>query len=86
MAQFPNVPPLGDKTLPGFEAATWYGLYAPKGTTKEVIQKMHQAYLKAMTDKAWTMTVHCRLRRRTPIAPAAPPCAAAAASLVAAPA
>ncbi len=54
MAQFPNVAPLADKTLPGFEAATWYGLYAPKGTTKEVIQKMHQAYLKAMTDKAWT--------------------------------
>lgn len=54
MAQFPNVPPLADKTLPGFEAATWYGLYAPKGTPKEVIQKMNQAYLKAMSDKAWT--------------------------------
>jgi tripartite-type tricarboxylate transporter receptor subunit TctC len=54
MAQFPNVPPLADKTLPGFEAATWYGLYAPKGTPKEVTQKMHQAYLKAMSDKAWT--------------------------------
>jgi tripartite-type tricarboxylate transporter receptor subunit TctC len=54
MAQFPNVPPLADKTLPGFEAATWYGLYAPKGTPKEVIQKMHQAYLKAMSDKGWT--------------------------------
>jgi tripartite-type tricarboxylate transporter receptor subunit TctC len=54
MAQFPNVPPLSDKALPGFEAATWYGLYAPKGTPKEAIQKVHQAYLKAMTDKAWT--------------------------------
>jgi tripartite-type tricarboxylate transporter receptor subunit TctC len=54
MDQFPNVPPLAGNTLRGFEAATWYGLYAPKGTPKEVIQKMHQAYLKAMTDKAWT--------------------------------
>ncbi len=32
MAQFPDVPPLAASTLPGFEAATWYGLYAPKGT------------------------------------------------------
>jgi tripartite-type tricarboxylate transporter receptor subunit TctC len=54
MAQFPNVPPLAATTLPGFEAATWYGLYAPKGTPKDVIAKMHQAYLKALSDKAWT--------------------------------
>lgn len=54
MAQFPGVPALADKTLPGFEAATWYGLYAPKGTPKDVVAKMHQAYLKALGDKAWT--------------------------------
>jgi len=54
MAQFPNVPPLADTALPGFEAATWYGLYAPKGAPKEAIQAMHQAYLKSMSDKAWT--------------------------------
>jgi tripartite-type tricarboxylate transporter receptor subunit TctC len=54
MAQFPGVPPLSDKALPGFEAATWYGLYAPKGTPKEALQKMLAAYLKAMAEKAWT--------------------------------
>lgn len=54
MAQFPGVPPLADKTLPGFEAATWYGLYAPKGTPRDVITRLHQAYLKALADKAWT--------------------------------
>jgi len=54
MAQFPGVVPLDDGALPGFEAATWYGLYAPKGTPREVIQKVYQAYLKAMADKAWT--------------------------------
>lgn len=55
--QYPNVPALAEKTLPGFEAATWYGLYAPKGTPKEVVQKLHQAYLKALTDKAWLETM-----------------------------
>ena len=54
MPQFPNVPPLAEKALPGFEAATWYGLYAPKGTPKDVTGKLHQAYLKAMGDTAWT--------------------------------
>jgi tripartite-type tricarboxylate transporter receptor subunit TctC len=52
--QFPGVAPLADKTLPGFEAATWYGLYAPKGVPKDVVQKLHQAYLKALGDKDWT--------------------------------
>jgi tripartite-type tricarboxylate transporter receptor subunit TctC len=52
--QFPNAPTLAEKALPGFEAATWYGLYAPKGTPKPVIEKMHAAYVKALGDKAWT--------------------------------
>lgn len=52
--QFPNVPTLGEKALPGFEAATWYGLYAPKGVPKDVVHKLHQAYLKALSDKEWT--------------------------------
>ena len=54
MPQFPGVAPLADKVLPGFEAATWYGLYAPKGTPKDVIAKMNAAYLKALQDKSWT--------------------------------
>lgn len=52
--QFPGVAPLAEKTLPGFEAATWYGLYAPKGTPMDIVQKMHQAYVKALGDKTWT--------------------------------
>lgn len=52
--QYPGVAALAEKAIPGFEAATWYGLYAPKGTPKEIVQKMHQAYTQALTDKAWT--------------------------------
>jgi len=52
--QFPDVPTLADKALPGFEAATWYGLYAPKGTPRDAINKMHLAYIKAIGDKSWT--------------------------------
>ena len=52
--QYPGAAPLAEKALPGFEAATWYGLYAPKGTASDIVRKMHQAYLKALADKAWT--------------------------------
>lgn len=52
--QYPGVDPLAVKTIPDFEAATWYGLYAPKGTPKEVVDKMYQAYMKALADTAWT--------------------------------
>jgi tripartite-type tricarboxylate transporter receptor subunit TctC len=54
IAQFPSVPALASQALPGFEAATWYGLYAPKGTPPEVVSLMHAAYLKALADKSWT--------------------------------
>ncbi|HWP17779.1 MAG TPA: tripartite tricarboxylate transporter substrate-binding protein [Burkholderiaceae bacterium] len=51
--QYPHVPTLAETVLPGFEATTWYGLYAPKGTPREVIRQMHGAYLTAMRDSAW---------------------------------
>lgn len=51
--QYSNVAPLAEKALPGFEAATWYGLYAPKGTPKYIVQKMHQAFMSSLEDKAW---------------------------------
>lgn len=52
--QYPGVAPLADKAIPGFEAATWYGLYAPKGTPKDIVARLHAAYVKALTDKVWT--------------------------------
>ncbi|WP_415267185.1 tripartite tricarboxylate transporter substrate-binding protein [Acidovorax sacchari] len=53
MPQFPGVPALGQKVIPGFETATWYGIYAPRGTPADVVQKVYQAYAKAMESAAW---------------------------------
>lgn len=72
MPQFPGVPPLGAKVVPGFEAATWYGLYAPKNTPKQAVQKVHQAYVKALTDKAWTAKMTDRGIRLLPAAQQTP--------------
>lgn len=54
VAQLKDVPTLAETVAPGFEAATWYGIYAPKGTAPAAVEKMQQAYLKVMKDKAFT--------------------------------
>ncbi|CAN7550339.1 tripartite tricarboxylate transporter substrate binding protein BugD [Cupriavidus necator] len=54
VAQLKDVPTLAESGLPGFEASTWYGIYAPRGTPQAVVDKMQQAYLKVMSDKAFT--------------------------------
>jgi len=45
--QLPGVPPIA-KTLPGFENTGWFGIVAPTGTPKEVIQKVQRDTKKAL--------------------------------------
>jgi tripartite-type tricarboxylate transporter receptor subunit TctC len=54
LPQLKDVPTLHETALPGFEASTWYGIYAPKGTPRAVLDAVQNAYLKAMQDKAFT--------------------------------
>ena len=37
---FPNLPTSVEAGLPGFEVATWYGLFAPKNTPAPIIERM----------------------------------------------
>jgi tripartite-type tricarboxylate transporter receptor subunit TctC len=46
-AQLPDVPPVAE-TLPGFENLGWFGLMAPAGTPKAVIDKVYQDSAKAL--------------------------------------
>ena len=39
IAKYPDVPTIAE-TLPGFEAASWYGLVAPAGTPREIVDKL----------------------------------------------
>lgn len=54
LPQLKDVPTLDETALPGFEASTWYGIYAPKGTPPEALDKFQTAYLKVMGDKEYT--------------------------------
>ena len=45
--QLPGVPAIA-KTLPGFENTGWFGIVAPTGTPKEIIQKIYRDSRKAL--------------------------------------
>jgi len=44
----PNVPTISESGLAGYSATTWYGLYAPKGTPSDIIQKVHEATVEVL--------------------------------------
>jgi tripartite-type tricarboxylate transporter receptor subunit TctC len=46
-AQLAGVPPIG-KTIPGFENTGWFGIVAPTGTPKEIVQKVYLDTKKAL--------------------------------------
>ena len=39
----PDVPTVAESGFPGFEAGSWFGLFAPKGTPPEVIAQLNRA-------------------------------------------
>jgi tripartite-type tricarboxylate transporter receptor subunit TctC len=43
----PDVPTIGEAALDGFEFASWWGVFAPKGTPDDVVAKLHDALVKA---------------------------------------
>ncbi len=45
---YPTVPTIAESGYPGFSAVSWFGLTAPAGTPKDVIQKLNEATAKAM--------------------------------------
>jgi tripartite-type tricarboxylate transporter receptor subunit TctC len=55
---FPNIPTAAEAGVPSYQVSTWYGLWAPKGTPKEVIDKMIDELTKAYNTpelkEAWT--------------------------------
>jgi tripartite-type tricarboxylate transporter receptor subunit TctC len=48
----PDIPTFGEMGLPGLSYSGWFGLFAPKGTPKEIIGKLNAAALEALADPA----------------------------------
>jgi len=45
----PDLPPIGD-VLPGYEATSWSGVAAPRGTPADIVQKLNQEINAALAD------------------------------------
>lgn len=46
----PDLPTLAEQGLPGYEAYTWSGVFAPAGTPSEVVARLNAAIRQAMAD------------------------------------
>jgi len=50
MKAMPDIPTVDEAGLPGLYIAVWHGLWAPKGTPKDVAAKLTAAILEALAD------------------------------------
>jgi tripartite-type tricarboxylate transporter receptor subunit TctC len=57
LAQYPDVPTLAESGLPGFQAGSWYGLAAPKGTPTEIIGALNAETGRIFADPKFRDTV-----------------------------
>ncbi len=44
LPSLPNVPTFAEAGFPNFEISTWYGVWAPKGTPPEVVERLNAAF------------------------------------------
>jgi tripartite-type tricarboxylate transporter receptor subunit TctC len=52
LAGLPNIPTI-DETYPGYRAELWFGLFAPAGTPKDIVDKLNAGVQQAMADPAF---------------------------------
>jgi tripartite-type tricarboxylate transporter receptor subunit TctC len=49
--ELPNVPTVAESGIPGFEALSWWGMYAPAKTPAPIIQRMFDEVTKVLNEK-----------------------------------
>jgi tripartite-type tricarboxylate transporter receptor subunit TctC len=50
LASSPNIPTADEAGLPGFFASLWYGLWVPKGTSKDIVAKLNATMSQVLAD------------------------------------
>ena len=51
LKSLPDIPTLNEQGLKGFDVKVWHGMYAPKGTPKEALDKLNKALNVALKDE-----------------------------------
>ena len=52
MSAFPDVPTFAEAGYKGYTVTGWFGLAVPRGTPKEIVNKLHAEVVKALADPA----------------------------------
>ena len=52
LALAPDIPTFAEMGLPALSYSAWFGLFAPKGTPKDIIGKLNAAAVEALADPA----------------------------------
>jgi len=47
-AVMPELPTIAEAALPGYDASVWFGVFAPAGTPRPVVDRLHGEILKAL--------------------------------------
>ena len=50
LAFAPDMPTFAEMVLPALSFSTWLGLFAPKGTPREIVGKLNAAVVEALAD------------------------------------
>jgi tripartite-type tricarboxylate transporter receptor subunit TctC len=48
--ELPDIPTIAEAGVPGYEATSWFGLFAPAATPKPVLERLHAALMKVLND------------------------------------
>lgn len=52
LKQYPDIPTIAESGVPGFEAGSWHGLAAPKGTPAPLVRRLNEALNTALQTQA----------------------------------
>ncbi|WP_313301180.1 tripartite tricarboxylate transporter substrate-binding protein [Diaphorobacter sp.] len=58
LSSLPDIATLDEQGLKGFDVKVWHGIYAPKGTPKDVIDKLNKALNVALVDENVKKRIH----------------------------
>jgi tripartite-type tricarboxylate transporter receptor subunit TctC len=47
----PDLPTIAESGLPGFDISTWFGIFTPAGTPRDIVEKLHAEFTRALADR-----------------------------------
>lgn len=71
MPDIPTLAEVAPRSLSGFDISTWYGLFAPAGVPRSIIDRVHSALVQAMAGERFQQTMRQQAAAASPTTPEA---------------